>query len=330
MITDTGTKIVGYIKKYQRVTAKELADVMAISPQALFRQLNKLQAKNLIYKVGTPPKVFYLIKKTEDVGDSKKSISSKIDAAARRVIDANYLIITPAGERKEGIEGFIYWCDKTGQSIVKTTHEYMKTWQKYNAFKKGGLVDGTGKLKTTFSHTYVDKLYYLDFYSIERFGKTKLGQLLLYSKQSQNIKLIKELIAYIKPSVTDLIKKWNIDGVGFIPPTVKREVQFMKILEHNLNLRSSKISIIKVKTEVAVPQKTLNKLEDRIENAQKTIIVNEKKHYKNILLIDDAVGSGATINETAAQIKKKNICSGKIIGLAITGSFKGFDVISEV
>ena len=88
--------------------------------------------------------------------------------------------------------------------------------------------------------------------------------------------------------------------------------------------------IEKAKTFVAVPQKTLSRLEDRIENATKTIIVTERARFKNILLIDDAVGSGATLNETAKKIKEQDICRGKVIGLALTGSFKGFDVISEV
>ena len=47
-------------------------------------------------------------------------------------------------------------------------------------------------------------------------------------------------------------------------------------------------------------------------------------------MVDDAVGSGATLNEIAKKIRDRKICKGKIIGLAITGSFKGFDVISEV
>jgi len=51
---------------------------------------------------------------------------------------------------------------------------------------------------------------------------------------------------------------------------------------------------------------------------------------KHILLIDDAVGSGATLNETAKKIRDKKMCQGKIIGITITGSFNGFDVISEV
>jgi len=36
------------------------------------------------------------------------------------------------------------------------------------------------------------------------------------------------------------------------------------------------------------------------------------------------------MNETAKQIKNKNLVSGEIIGLAITGNFKEFDIISEI
>jgi predicted amidophosphoribosyltransferase len=126
-----------------------------------------------------------------------------------------------------------------------------------------------------------------------------------------------------------MIKKFNIDGVGFVQPTVKREVQFMNELKKKLNLPVKEITITKIKTDIIIPQKTLNKLNDRIENAQKTFALEESGHFNNILLVDDAVGSGATLNEIAKKIKDKRIAK-KVIGLAITGSFKGFDVISEV
>jgi len=157
-----------------------------------------------------------------------------------------------------------------------------------------------------------------------------LGQVLLYAKNSQDKRLIKELVLEIKPKIEKIIKEFNIDGVGFIPPTVKREVQLMREIQKQLKLKTRVIEISKIKTDIVVPQKTLNKIEDRIENAQKTISVEENTIFSNILLIDDAVGSGATFNETARKIRKKGICENKIIGLAITGSFKGFDVISEV
>ena len=212
----------------------------------------------------------------------------------------------------------------------KTAAEYIKTLEKYEHYKRNGLIDGAEKMKSTFTNVYLDKIFYLDFYSIERFGKTKLGQLLLYAKQSQNLDLMNEIIKIAKPKIREIIKNYKIDGVGFIPPTVKRERQFMRVLETGLGEKIRTISIEKAKTFVAVPQKTLTKLEDRIENASRTIMVTEKSTFKNILLIDDAVGSGATLNETAKKIKERGICKGKVIGLALTGSFKGFDIISEV
>ncbi|MFA6387900.1 MAG: phosphoribosyltransferase family protein, partial [Patescibacteria group bacterium] len=134
----------------------------------------------------------------------------------------------------------------------------------------------------------------------------------------------------IKPQVQKIILQYNIDGVGFIPPTIKREVQLMSVLAKQLDIKQEIISINKVINDVAVPQKTLTKIDERITNARNTIYVTERKKFENILLIDDAVGSGATLNETAKKIRAQNLCTGKIIGLALTGSYKGFDVISEV
>lgn len=53
------------------------------------------------------------------------------------------------------------------------------------------------------------------------------------------------------------------------------------------------------------------------------------KHFGNTILIDDALGSGATLNETAKKLKERGY-TGKVVGLAIVGSANGFDVIKEV
>ena len=58
-------------------------------------------------------------------------------------------------------------------------------------------------------------------------------------------------------------------------------------------------------------------------------MVRSSFSYKNVLLIDDAVGSGSTLNQIAGKIKNKQLAQ-KVIGLAIVGSFKGFDVITDV
>lgn len=322
----TSEKIIAYISKNQQASGKRLSDYLSgITSRAVRKQLKNLLDKGILRKIGRPPKVYYLLQ-------AKKEISSfeSIDKTIRQVIDERYLYVSPSGESMSGWEGFLFWCKKIKQDPIKTAKDYILTLRKFDKFRKNGLIDGMPKMKNTFKEIFLDKLFYLDFYSIERFGKTKLGQQLLYAKQSQVKRLISQLIESIRFKIISFINKYRIDGVLFIPPTVKREVQFMKELEKRLNLPTRTVSVSKLRTEIIVPQKTLSKLEDRIENAKHTIVVEDESKYKNILLIDDAVGSGATLNETARQIKNRMLARGEIVGLAITGSFKGFDIISEI
>jgi DNA-binding Lrp family transcriptional regulator len=325
MRTDTKEKILSFIKKGGKVTSKDLSEHLAISRQALFKHLPKLLKEKVIKKVGTPPRVYYFLG-----DDEAKAAVLHIAPAMERFINERYIFISPSGDFVPGWKGFQRWCAKTNQEPAKTAKEYVATQKRYDKFRKAGVIDGTQKLQQSFDKVFLDRLLYLDFYSIERFGKTKLGQMLLYAKQSQDRALIRTVVDEVRPSLERLIKKYAVDGVAFIPPTVKREVQFMKELERQLHLPVRILKIGKIKTAVVVPQKTLTKLADRIENARQTIVVGDKGRYKNILLIDDAVGSGATLNETAGQIKRLGLSAGKIIGVSITGSFKGFDVISEV
>jgi DNA-binding Lrp family transcriptional regulator len=329
----TSKKILEYIAKNGQASGKELVDYLGdITSRAVRKQLKNLLEVGELRKVGRPPKVFYLLVSKKAITRMGDLVTHAIavDQKTKKITEEHYLYITPDGEMKSGWEGFVAWCEKTRQEPIKTAKEYVATLLRYNTHIKNGFINGTEKLWSTFDTVFLNKLYYVDFYSIERFGKTRIGQLLLHSKNSQDRKLMRKLVEEIRPKIMTLIEKYSIDGVLYIPPTVKREVQLMKELEKQLKLPVRMLAVTKVKTPVAVAQKTLSRLEDRIENARKTIIVEDTGNYENILLIDDAVGSGSTLNETAAQIRRKGLCRGKIIGLAIAGSFKGFDVISEV
>ncbi len=326
----TSQKIIEYIEEHGQVTGAELADYLDITDRAVRKQLKTLLDNNKVAKTGKPPKVYYSIRpKTTPILKTEDLLKS-IDKNIQNIIKDNFLYVTPRGAMLEGLDGFFIWCHERKLDPITTANAYKSTLHKYRKYAKHGLIDGMYKMKSTFDDVALDNLFYIDFYAIEVFGKTKLGQLLLFAKQSQNQKLINELSDIIKPSILKVIKEYGIDGVGFIPPTVKRELQLIKQIQKRLNLSTRTLVINKVKTPVAVPQKTLSKIEDRVINAKETIVVESNDSYGNILLIDDAVGSGSTLNETAKKIRQKGLCKGKIIGLAITGSFKGFEVISEV
>ena len=138
-----------------------------------------------------------------------------------------------------------------------------------------------------------------------------------------------KLIEEIKSKIDTFIKKNNFDAVCFIPPTIKRETQIMKYIEQKLAIELPKISIVKINNIIPFPQKSLSSLQERMNNAAHSFFVSYTKKYTAVLLIDDAVGSGATMNQISLKIKQKKIAS-KVIGLAIVGSFKEFDVITDV
>lgn len=174
----------------------------------------------------------------------------------------------------------------------------------------------------------MEKLYYSAFYSLPKFGKTRLGQFLLHGKSGQNRELIHEIVRLTRPQVEKIIKRHSIQAIAYVPHSIPRKIPFLKEYRDNLNLSLPEISIIKVFAgKVPIAQKSLSKLSERVENASSTIFAPKLDHkFKNILIIDDALGSGATINELARKLKKKGT---KIFGYAIVGSYKGFEVIQE-
>lgn len=322
-------KILNALKEKGDLSVKELVDMLHVSKQAIHVAINQLLEQEIVSKFGKTPKTIYRLATSSPATFSN---FETIDNNAQTYLSENFLLITEIGKMMEGIEGFSYWCKQRNLPLEKTLTEFLKTREKYDSyFNAARIIDGKEKLVNTkgYDTIFLDEIFYLDFYAIERFGKTRLGTLLHYAKQGQNKFLMKILLAEIKPKVDLLLRNNKFDAIGFVPPTIRREVQIMKYLETHLKINLPGIKIQKISGIIPVPQKSLNKLEERISNAENTFAITETVKYNHLLLIDDAVGSGSTMNQIAGKIKQKGIAK-KITGLAVVGSFKGFDVVTDV
>ena len=322
-------QLIKYLKEHLETSPKELTEVLGASKQIIHRILAKLIENDFVEKIGRSPKVYYRLKNKEFEKPVEEKLLTENEIA---FLEEHFNLFTETGNELNGIEAFERWCFKQKLPLQKTVTEFIKTREKYLAyFGNNKLINGTQKLKTTkgFDKICIDEMYYGDFYAIERFGKTKLGNLIHFAKQGQSRVLMGKICGMLKPEIEKLIVKMKIDAVGFIPPTIKREVQFMNYMKRFFNFSLPHINIKKVSGIIPVPQKALAKLEDRISNARSSIVVDDKRSFSKILLIDDAVGSGATINETACKLKLKKMTS-NVIAFAVVGSFKGFDVLQEV
>ena len=322
-------KITKVLAEKGDLSVAQMVDILDVSKQAIHVAINQLLEQDILSKFGRSPKTIYRINNEKQLPQDD---FSAISGENQEYLAKNFLVITEIGKMLEGIEGFSRWCKQRNLPVEKTLDEFVKTKVKYDAyFNAYGIIDSKEKLASTkgYDKIHLDEILYLDFYAIERFGKTRLGTLLHYAKQGQNKFLMKILLSEIKQKVEILLKTIQFDAVGFVPPTIRREVQIMKYLETHLKVNLPKIKIQKISGIIPIPQKSLSKIEERINNAENTFAVSETVKYNHILLIDDAVGSGSTLNQIAGKIKQKGIAQ-KVTGLAVVGSFKGFDVITDI
>ncbi|MDO8240553.1 MAG: helix-turn-helix domain-containing protein [Candidatus Moranbacteria bacterium] len=323
-ISQEAKNLLKAIELYGPIRSSELAKKLNISIKTVYKHLAALADEQLITKTGMTPQVYYAIK------------SSRIDVLAGagqedQFIEQDYIYVSPSGEMTRGIEGFQLWCQKNKFDFAKEKKMLTQKIVATQKLKKDGLISAKKTILSGKKELYLDNIFFSDFYNLDHFGKTKLGQLVYLGKSSQNKELIREVAKTIKPAIKGLIEKYDIKLICYIPPTIDRKTQFLEVLKKGLQLNLPEITAIKIASATKVPQKTLRKLEDRIINAQTTIAVNpNQKIAGNVLIIDDATGSGATLNETANKIRKIVKGNIKIIGYSVVGSFKGFDVISEV
>lgn len=324
-------KIQELFKTYNELGVKEITDRLQVSKQMAHLAINKLVDEKKIEKLGRTPKTVYrLIVDKKDEGGLSDTI--EISQKDKDFLSANFLIVTESGNLLEDIEAFDYWCKQRKLPTAKALAEFITTKKKYEPYyDEYGNINGINKLKNTkgYEQIWLDQLYYLDFYAIELFGKTRLGTLLHYAKQGQNKYLMSIMLGEISERIREFVKREKADAIGYVPPTIRREVQLMKFLQTHLELNLPLIEVKKISGIIPVPQKSLSKLDERIRNAENTFAVTERRSFQHLVLIDDAVGSGATLNQISSKVKAKGV-AGKVTGLAIVGSFKGFDVIADV
>lgn len=324
-------QILDIIQSAGGISARHIRSQLPISEPTLFKHLNRLIEEKQIQKVGLPPKVIYTMATSSQWQTKVQSEQIVLENFVTDSLETNFVHITPDGKILYGVEGFVFWCHKQGLDVGKRAVEYVQTLAKYQKYAQDGIIDASFKLEESFgSASALDKLFYLDFYAIERFGKTKLAQLSFQAKQSEDARLMQQIIDLCRAKIVRLMESLQIQAVAFVPPTVDRKVQFQTELQRGLSLPLPHFKLVKVKLDTPVQQKTLKSKGDRVINATTTIFVDDNRTYGNLLLIDDFVGSGATLNETAKKIRQRGLVSGFVYGLGLTGSFKGFEVVSQM
>lgn len=325
-------QIIKIIEEKGSIRPHELKLALRISAVAIHKHLRSLLEEGVLQRQGSPPRVFYTLAKA---AFRPKVFDQNLDPQVQSFIQDRYLYISPSGHILKGLEAFQAWVLNTKQSkqYVALANEFVAVRKEADSFfeKNQSFIRATPRFQNIFFPLFLEEVYYQDFYSLPKFGKTPLGVKVLYAKQAQNRPLIQSIAKECQPVLEELIRTLSIDTIAWVPHSIPRQVPFLKEFQRTLDLSLPKIDLVKAYSgEIPVAQKSLSKLEERIENARDTLFVQKvPPRSQRVLLIDDAVGSGATLHEIAIKLKSAHSIP-HVFGYAIVGSYKGFEVIREV
>ena len=301
-------KLLDIIKDNPDVSPADLVALVGVSRSAVHSGLRVLLQRGFVEKRGTPPHVYYRV----------------IDGVSEIVQDS-FLYKDASGGLLFGMEGFAAWSGDRFDALplADKVRLYEKGFTAYQQEKEGGLFfEMDASLKIPSADIVFDSLRCFDLYTLhigEEAKRTKEAVLLEVVKGSGSPAKMKDLVQeYVASSVEKIntvIEKDGIDGVAFVPPTAMRKVQIMRILESVFADRNchgvDRVAIRRDFTgsdSFRQEQKHIANVANRVVNARNTYRVTRSgKVYEKLLLVDDLVGSGATVNEIARKFKEAGI-----------------------
>ena len=332
---DTYKKIENLYKKIDIIWVTEISEKLWLSRVIIHKVIKKLLQEKKIKKVWKASHTRYksLIFSWEN---SEKNIKNDliIDFKTKKFFDENFYKFDSDWKLLKGFSGFEYWIKERNFDLEKQIKNYKKIFTYIENLENNcGLLDATEIFSKKFEKNYMKKIFYAGEYSFMEFWRTKLAEMTFYAKQSQDKKLINQSIDEIFYKLECLIKTEKIDCIAIVPWSIDRKNQLLWILKKRLKeFNLDFLDIVKYyENGISIPQKSIKSKTWRIKNALNTIFVNDDnvKKYENILLIDDFVWSGATLNITAKKIKEswwKNI-----IWFAFVWSLDlNYEVINEI
>lgn len=298
------------------------------------RHLKKLVELGRVIKLGKPPRVYYEVKPAEDpkIHRLRQTLDQIPISSFQEEVLGKFFAFATLTALTQGSEAFKAWFlvkqipllmkqkSKRKSFTEQMTETFCKLLRAYCDFRlqleasrnEIGLFDATDRYLSIHKDQVLERVFCSDFYSIPQFGKTLLGCLTQKAKVGDrySIVFIDQLISAVKFHIQKLLEDQKIEAILWVPHSLKRQVPLLDIMQKKINLTIPTIGIVKTFDAEIIPQKSISDLRQRIENAWHTNQITEPRSrlllYKRIAIIDDAIGSNATIHAIAKKLKRLN------------------------
>ena len=97
---------------------------------------------------------------------------------------------------------------------------------------------------------------------------------MFFVKQHQDKQQLKNLISLFYRNLECLLTTFDINAIALTPPSISRKVQILDLVDQLLDPSIPRIPLVKYSpSKILIPQKSLRRPEERIQNAKNTIFM---------------------------------------------------------
>lgn len=328
--------IINLLLDGETLSPSEIAISLGKSNVIIHKYLKSLSEDGIVIKIWKWTHAKYQIKNRKDTKKLKIWVfSENMKYEDIEIIEKEFWKLDADGKILEWIKWLVARCEDRWLNVQEKSDNFLKIYKYIKSTQNDcHLLDVSEEFAKNIEHKAMDKLFYADQYKWMEFGRWKLAETTFYAKQSQNIWLMKKSLDLIQNRLFCLIAKIKPDAIAIAPHSIYRKNQLLKHLKYRLNeLWIEFVWLEKYfPNKIPIPQKSLKTREQRIQNARNTIIISNPKiisKYEKVLLIDDFVWSGATLNETALKLKMN--WTKEVIWFAFVGNTNlSYEVINEI
>ena len=323
------------LQDWEKRKLSQIAEALNISRPTANKYLKELLQNWEISKIWSGAHSTYLIPQVDKEGGKTDFLSihkNPFPYEEAKLLDEKFFKYDSDGRILKWVEGFLLRCKKRDLNPKDEISAFDAINQQINNHRtQCGLLNATNQFKIKHQYSALDELFYADAYTRAEFGRGALSEQMFFAKQHQDKQQLKNLISLFYRNLECLLTTFDINAIALTPPSISRKVQILDLVDQLLDPSIPRIPLVKYSpSKILIPQKSLKRPEERIQNAKNTIFIREEDiDYNTVLLVDDFVGSGATLNETA--IKLKTAWVKKIIGFAFFGNLDlKYEVINEM
>jgi len=310
MITTTATQqILLLLAKHHSLRPIELHKITNISRQRIHSQLKSLLLSNQIIRKGRSPLTYYSL---NTGGQQSSSTVLELSENQRETLDQDFLIIKRQGTQVTGQRAVCDYAQEHNLNPQLVAEQFVEArdQQKQKAgIDQGNSIDQLDQLeqKQNVETGVIERYQCADFSSLDKFGPTAMAKKVHAAKTSENAVLQLEIFKQTERQIHEMITEHGVEAVAFVPGSTAAGKKFIRQWQEALDLPLPHVNLVRVAEDPGVPQKAISLQVDREDYAQRTLVPGDHRRFKHILLLDDRIISGTTINQAAKSLIKEDV-----------------------